>query len=99
MQAALNAIWKTNVRHPTIRHFVRARAVSFGLVVTVGHRLLASLMVSTAISALEKHIDLFFPSAHLFFQGVNLLFSFGLTSMLFASIYKVLPDKRIAWGD
>ena len=99
MQEALNAIWKTKVRHPTIRHFVRARAVSFGLVVTVGFLLLVSLVVSTAISALDKYIDHFFPSAHVFFEGVNFLFSFALISMLFAAIYKVLPDKRIAWGD
>jgi membrane protein len=99
MQSALNAIWKTKARHPSLRAFVRARAVSFGLVVTVGFLLLVSLAVSTAISALDKYLNHFFPGAHLFFQGVNFIISFILISMLFAAVYKVLPDKRIAWGD
>ena len=99
MQSALNAIWKTKARHLSIRAFVRARAVSFGLVVTVGFLLLVSLAVSTALSALDKYLNHFFPGAHLFFQGVNFLISFVLISLLFAAVYKVLPDKPIAWGD
>ncbi len=99
MQSALNAVWKTKARHPSIRAFVRARAISFGLVVTVGFLLLVSLAVSTAISALDKYLNHFFHGAHLIFQGVNFLISFVLISLLFAAVYKVLPDKRIAWGD
>ena len=99
MQSALNAIWKTKARHPSFRAFVRARAASFGLVATVGFLLLVSLVASTAISALDKYIDHFFPSGHLLFQGINFVVSFTLISMLFAAVYKVLPDKRIAWND
>ena len=61
MQSALNAVWKTKARHMSIRAFVRARAISFGLVVTVGFLLLVSLAVSTAISALDKYLNHFFP--------------------------------------
>ncbi len=99
MQSALNAIWKTKTRHMSIRTFVRARAISFGLVVTVGFLLLVSLAVSTALSALDKYINHFFHGAHLIFQGANFLISFVLISLLFAAVYKVLPDRRIAWGD
>ena len=99
MQVALNAIWKLETRHPSITHFIRARATSFGLVMAVGFLLLVSLLVNTALAALDRYIDRYLPIGHLIVQGANFVMSFALVTLLFGAIYKVLPDKHIAWSD
>jgi membrane protein len=100
MQSALNAIWKTEAPpHSTLTRMVRARLAGLGLVVTVGFLLLVSLVVSTAIAALNNYLDEFFSGAHLLFQGLSFVISFGLIALLFAAIYKLLPDRHIAWSD
>jgi membrane protein len=84
MQSALNAIWDAKPEGTTISRLVRARAVSLGLVAALGLLLMVSLAVSAGLSALGDMVD---------------AVSFGLISVLVAAIYKILPDKRLLWGD
>jgi membrane protein len=99
LQAALNAIWRTKPRLGTVSRLVRARLASLGLVMTLGFLLLVSLVVSTALSAIGPWLDGIFPSAQVLIQSVSFLASFGLVALLFALIYKVLPDTSLAWRD
>jgi len=48
---------------------------------------------------MSDYISAAIPSGHLLLHAVNFVVSFGLIAVLFAAIYKVLPDKRIAWRD
>ena len=99
MQAALNAIWKAAPEGTTLTRLVRVRLLSLGLVMSLGFLLLVSLVVSAGLSALGTWLGAFVPQTALLLHLVNLGFSFLMIAVLFAAIYKVLPDKTIAWGD
>ena len=99
IQAALNAIWRAKPRSGTISRLVRARIVSLGLVMTLGFLLLVSLVVSTILSALGSWLDALLPGGQVIMHVVSVLISLALIALLFALIYKVLPDTSLAWRD
>ena len=99
MQSTLNIIWKAEPRGTTVTRLLRARAASLGLVGALGFLLLVSLVISTLLSALSTYINTYLPFGHLILQTLAFLVSFGLISLLFGAIYKVLPDRTIAWHD
>ena len=99
MQSALNTIWKAEPHGTTISRLVRARVASLGLVAALGFLLLVSLVASALISALADYIDARLPFGALVLHLVHFVMSFALISVLFAAIYKVLPDARLSWRD
>jgi membrane protein len=99
MQTSLNAIWKAQPRASTVTRLIRARIVSLGLVMALGFLLMVSLAVSAALAAIGSYLNDFFPGIHLLLQIANFIVSFVLISLLFAAIYKFLPDTPIAWRD
>jgi membrane protein len=99
MQSSLNLIWKAEPRGGTVTKLVRARIAGLGLVVTLGFLLLVSLVASAAITALGGFIDAYIPFGRLLLGAINLVISFALISVLFAAIYKALPDKHMEWRD
>ena len=99
MQSTLNIIWKAEPRGTTVTRLIRARAASLGLVGALGFLLLVSLVISTLLSALSTYINTYLTFGHLILQTLAFLVSFGLISLLFGAIYKVLPDRTIAWHD
>ena len=99
MQSALNTIWKVEPQGTTVSRLLRARAASLGLVAALGFLLLVSLVVSAAISALGDYVNTVLPFGKLILSILNTVISFTLIAVLFAAIYKILPDKRLEWGD
>lgn len=99
MQSALNVIWKAEPHGSTISRLVRARAASLGLVATLGFLLLVSLVISALLSALASYINARLPFGAVVLQLLNFAISFALMAVLFAAIYKVLPDVELAWRD
>jgi membrane protein len=99
MQSALNAFWKVEPRGTTVSRLVRARAASLGLVVAMGFLLLVSLVISAGLAALSGYVNAWLPLAGLVLQSINFVISLALISLLFAAIYKVLPDKKLEWRD
>jgi membrane protein len=99
MQSALNAIWKVQPQGTTVSRLVRARAASLGLVAALGFLLLVSLVISTTLSGLTGYINAVLPFGALILQVLNFVISFALISVLFAAIYKVLPDATLSWAD
>lgn len=101
LQSSLNTIWKTNAaaRHSTVTRLIRARAQSMGLVVSLGFLLLVSLAISAAISAAWNHVNQIVPGASFVLRAINLLVSLAVTTLLFAAVYKVLPDRTLRWRD
>jgi membrane protein len=79
-------------------YFLRKRLLSVGLILSLGFLLLVSLVLSAVVSALARNWG---PrdATSVVLQTVNFLFSFGLVTLLFAMIYKILPAVRIAWRD
>ncbi|MER8969920.1 YihY/virulence factor BrkB family protein [Mesorhizobium sp. M0074] len=99
MQLGLNEIWKVKPTGATISRMVRARIASLGLVAALGFLLLVSLVVSAAISALGEVINAYLPFGTIILSAINGIVSFALITLLFAAIYKVLPDRSLQWRD
>jgi membrane protein len=95
LQSSLNTIWEVAPKpNQGIWATIRQRFFSFTMVVGVGFLLLVSLVVSTALGALG---NLFGTS--IIWKVINFAISFGVTTLLFALVYKVLPDVKIQWSD
>jgi membrane protein len=101
LQDSLNIIWGVELkpRSKGIKTIVRERFLSFSMILVIGFLLLVSLVLSAILSALGGFIGMLLPEMELFWQVVNFLLSFGVTTLLFALIYKVLPDAKFAWHD
>jgi membrane protein len=100
LQTALNGIWRVKPKPSAgIRQLLLPRLISFGLVVAVGFLLLVSLLVSAALAALDRYMGNAFPGLAVIWQAANVLVSFGVITLLFALIYKVLPDVDLRWSD
>jgi membrane protein len=99
MQSALNAIWKVQPVGTTVSRLIRARAASLGLVAALGFLLMVSLVVSAALTAFGNQINSVLPFGRLLLSGLNFVVSLTFISVLFAAIYKVLPDRHLEWHD
>jgi membrane protein len=99
VQASLNAIWKVTSKRSVVTRLMRARLASLGLVVTAGFLLSVSLIVSAALSAASIYLKAVFPAAAITLQVVDVVASLLLISLLFAAIYKVLPNTKLLWRD
>jgi membrane protein len=99
MQSALNAIWKVQPVGTTVSRLIRARAASLGLVAALGFLLMVSLVVSAALTAFGNQINSVLPFGGLLLSGLNFVVSLTFISVLFAAIYKVLPDRHLEWHD
>jgi membrane protein len=99
MQTALNAIWKAKPKGMTVSRLIRARAASLGLVATLGFLLIVSLVVSAALTAFGNYLNSILPFGKLILTILNVVVSIGLISILFAAIYKILPDRQLEWRD
>src|SRR4030095_1572989 len=100
LQDALNTVWDVR-RQPgrSLRHFVRDRLLSFAMILAVGFLLLVSLVVSATLAALGKYMAGFIPAQEVVWHILNFAVSLSIVTMLFALIFKFLPDVRIAWRD
>ena len=100
LQEALNTVWNVRTKSSAgIWGFIRKRLLSFGVVLAIGFLLLVSLVFSAILSGIGKlEIDLL-PGITPLWQLVNFAISFSFISLLFALIYKYLPDVRIRWKD
>jgi membrane protein len=99
MQSTLNAIWKAPPRGTTISRLLRARLASLGLVAALGFLMLVSLVISALLSALSNVINAALPFSAEMLETLNFVVSFALISVMFAAIYKVLPDVNLSWHD
>jgi membrane protein len=101
LQSALNQIWdvKPEPRRGFILDYIFDRVRSFSIALGVGFLLLVSLVLSAALSGLQDYITRWMPSVPWLWQGLNLVVSFVLITVLMAAIYKYLPDAVIQWRD
>ena len=100
LQTALNAIWRVRPRAGTgLRDFIHKRFISFAMVLGVGFLLLVSLAVSAFITGLTQFMGSLHESVALIAHWLDVVISFALVTLLFAMIYKFLPDVEIHWKD
>ena len=100
LQNALDRIWRAPARPGRgVWALVRARLLSFGMVLGIGFLLIVSLAASAAVSALGKFWQPLFGAWGLVAELLNLVISFALVTVTFAMIYKIIPRVRIGWRD
>lgn len=100
LQDALNTIWEVKPRPGRgWRGIIRDRFLSFTMVLGTGFLLLVSLALSAAAAALGRYLSGALPIPEFALQAVNVIVSLGIITLLFALIYKVVPDAKIAWQD
>src|SRR6478735_5851402 len=99
LQTALNEIWKapTPPGGAMVSRLVRARIASLGLVAATGFLLLVSLQASTALTAFVTWVRGMLPGITVLLGIASFLTSFLLITLLFAAIYKILPDRTLTW--
>lgn len=101
LQSALDRIWRVPVppRQNGVWTLLRGRLLSFGLILGLGFLLLVSLVVAAALAALGKWSSGLIPGWEGLLQVINTVIGFGLTTILFAMIFKIMPRAQIAWAD
>src|SRR6266511_1457769 len=101
---ALNTIWEVKEEETkgflqSVKKIIFDRFLSFTMILGIGFLLLVSLVISAGLSAVQQTLGNAFPLSELIWQMINLVVSIGVTTILFALIYKFLPDAEIAWRD
>jgi membrane protein len=97
LKDALNTIWEVKTKSGLgIKGFIRQRVLSFGMVLVIGFLLLVSLVLSTLIAGFTKMVATVVPFPWLF-APLGILLSVAVISVLFALIFKVLPDATVEW--
>jgi membrane protein len=100
LQDSLNAVWNVEPSPQAgVKAVVRKRIFSFAMVITIGFILMVSLIVSAGLAALSTFTNYLFPVLESLGRLFNVGISLGVFTLLFALIYKYLPDINIAWKD
>ena len=103
LQQMMNKIWKVEPKVKTrhkILELIRDRLFSFGLILVVGFLLLVSLVLSAGLSALSHWLSTHLSEfVMIFFRLLDITVSIGIITILFAAIFKFLPDVKIKWRD
>src|ERR1051326_1435522 len=100
LKDALNTIW--NVEPKTtggIMAMIKDRFLSFAMVFGVGFLLLVSLVLDAAVAAAGKFVGDRLPGGEVLWQGVQLVMSLAVVTLLFALIFRFLPDVHPTWRD
>ncbi|MBI1294138.1 YihY family inner membrane protein [bacterium] len=100
LQKALNAVWDVKVKPDAgIKQTLRKRLLTFTMVLGIGFLLAVSLVLSSALSVLTNTLSGALPGTDLLWQVLDFVISVGVLTLLFAAIYKILPDVEIKWRD
>lgn len=101
IQDSINSIWglKPKPKNGLLKIIVN-RLLSFSLIVSLGFLLLVSLTVTGIIEGINVRLQRYFPEVTIYvFYIINLVLTIGISMLIFAVIFKVLPDAKIKWRD
>jgi membrane protein len=100
LQTSLNKMWEVTPKPGQgIWGFLRQRFFSFAMVLAIGFLLLVSLVVTAVLSSFTSMLTSFLGDATFVAHAIDILVSFGFVTLLFALIYKYVPDVEIQWRD
>jgi membrane protein len=100
LQQSLNRIWGVAAKPgAALTKLLRKRLLSFAVVLGIGFLLTVSLIMSTALTALGAFLERRYHLPVTLLHALNILASFLLVTLLFAFIYRLMPDVRLAWRD
>jgi membrane protein len=100
LQTSLNVIWGVQPKPGRgVLRIIQDRILSFGFILVVGFLLLVSLFLTVAIALVGQWFGGMVPGMETLVQILNSVLSLALITLLFAMIFKFLPDAKIAWHD
>jgi membrane protein len=99
IEDALNVIWKAPRTESYFYQLLRGRIMSLALVIGLGVLLLGSMLIASGIGVLAHVLDRMTDLSNFVIGAINLGLSFVVVSLLFAALYKVLPNKPLQWRD
>ena len=101
LQTTLDIIWDVDhvKREGGVRRFVKDKLLSFGMILIIGLLLLASLVLSTVLSLMHGYLIDILAGYTILLRLGNELIAFAITTLLFMTIYKILPHAEIQWRD
>ncbi|HXW01095.1 MAG TPA: YihY/virulence factor BrkB family protein [Anaerolineae bacterium] len=100
LQDALNTIWEVTPKPGRgVMGIIKDRFFSFTMVLGIGFLLMVSLVISAALATFNEFLGNLLGDITIVGEILNFIISFGVITLLFAMIYKILPDVEIAWSD
>lgn len=100
LQDAMNTIWEVAPNPRRLwADIIRTRVLSFALVLSICFLLLVSLVLSAALAWVSEYVRHLLPFTGTLWPLIDFAVSFGVTTVLFAMIFKILPDVKIYWSD
>ncbi len=99
IEDALNVIWKAPRKESYFYQILRGRVMSLTLVIGLGFLLLLSMLIATAVRVLGRVLERVSEFSDLVIGILNMGISLTIVSLLFAGLYKVLPNRRLEWRD
>ena len=104
LKGALNTVWDVEPTpqlssQQSILKTLRDHVISFGMVLGIGFILLVSLVISAVLTSLGGFVNSLLPEAEFVSQVINLVVSFGIITLMFAMLFKFLPDTKVNWRD
>ncbi len=100
LQDSMNTVWEVKPKDGRgVVGIIKDRFLSFGMVLTVGFLLLVSLALSAVLAGLAGYFDQVLPGMPWVPQSVNFVAGFFVVTLLFALLFKFLPDVRVGWPE
>ena len=99
IEDALNVIWKAPRKESYFYQLLRGRVMSLALVIGLGFLLLFSMVIATGVRMLGRGLSQVTDISGVVIGILNLGISITVVSLLFAALYKVLPNKKLEWRD
>ncbi|MEM9809048.1 MAG: YihY/virulence factor BrkB family protein [Cyanobacteria bacterium P01_D01_bin.56] len=100
LQESLNVVWNVEAKPGNAaKGFVKKRLLSFAMLLTIGFLLMVSLVLSTVLSALSAYLSGLLPGADALWQLLDFSLSVALVTVMFALLFKYVPDVEIIWSD
>jgi membrane protein len=99
IQESLNQIWGVSSKRHPVFILMKERVFSFAMVFVMGFLMLVSFLFSAAVAAAGGWLHARFPGLDTSWNFGNAMISVVVIAMLFALIYRMVPDARIAWRD
>jgi membrane protein len=100
IQNALDRIWEVKPepkRH--IFHFLRKRLLTFAMVLVIAFLLIVTFVLNTLLATLVNVLSDLLPDLFFVWRTLSFVVSLGVLTILFAAIYAILPDAKVAWRD
>lgn len=100
LHTAMNKIWKVKRRqYGFMLGVLKDKFASFTMVLAIAFLLLISMFISAVLSAVTSYFSYLLPGANFLWHIGDLVVSFGVVTLLFALLFRYVPDERVAWGD